>query len=331
MQEIKRRFDAAKRLYDRTESPVDSICETAAACLQKLTDLSPIEYGGCSGKAYSIYLSGEQKSRPFLPNLFISDPAAFVRAWGELMRTSQPKEHKYALPAQEVDRVLYTAIMGFAVCYDLWKPKSRKTPGTFFEVLLGSLVSVVMEEARRTKFISLPPPSRLKREDSPVRAKDLFEDVPIVQSTGAEEPVVEQDELESGKVSTDIVFNLPSGRGIVIPAKITTRERIVQPFAHQRILDSAFGVGRYVSVLACVSETQRDDDDHSVNEICVPGTIALFQEYLASLEGIYYLDTPKRYSVLGSTGLISVGTLGGLLTGGLDKLVKRLQTYQSAR
>ncbi|WP_425992189.1 hypothetical protein, partial [Brevundimonas sp. TWP2-3-2] len=97
---------------------------------------------------------------------------------------------------------------------------------------------------------------------------------------------------------------------IVVPLKITTRERIVQPFAHQRILDGRFGAGRYRSMILCVSETQLDAKTSTVKQICVPGTIKLFQRYLASVEGLYYADPPARYLHKDVTSVITVGTVG---------------------
>ena len=106
----------------------------------------------------------------------------------------------------------------------------------------------------------------------------------------------------------------------MIPAKITTRERIVQPFAHQRILDSVFGAHHYNSILTCVSETQRHGPN-GVKEICVPGTIRLFQKHLAVMAGIYYLDPPSRYLAKDVTSVIKVATVGELIHSDLAKLI----------
>ena len=322
MQEIKRVFDAAKDAYDRGESPLTEIASTSKACLEKLSRLTPTSYGTCSGKNYSIYEDGGHKSRPFLPATFISSPSRYCTAWNSLVGSKDERAHGFTVSATHVDEVIYTTVMAFALCYDLWKPKSRKTPGTYFEVVLGSLMAVLLPEATRTKFISLGPLDRSGNYATSTKATETF-----VRDSDAVEAAVDDGDLddertESRKVSTDIVFNLPSNKGIVIPAKITTRERIVQPFAHQRILDSAFGEGRYISLLACVSETQRDDADQAVNEICVPGTIGLFQEYLAKLGGIYYLDIPRRYAALGETGLIEIDSIGSLLTKRLGSIVR---------
>jgi hypothetical protein len=306
MNTIKEAFDVAKRLYDIGDNPLDAILRTVAACQSKLARYSLTRYGGCSAKEYSIYAVGGQKSRPILPNLFITDSGVFQEKWSELIACASGESHKFNIAEAEANATIYTAVMSFCVCYDLWKPASRKTPGTFFEVVLGSLLALILPEATRTKFISLPPPPR---------AQGLLDS---------------EEGISAGSVSTDIVFNFPGNMGIVIPAKITTRERIVQPFAHQRILDSAMGEGRYVSLLTCVSETQRDDEDQSVNEICVPGTIVLFQEYLAKLGGIYYLDPPRRYLRLNDEGVIEVASVGALVTEKLATLISRLQTSPPA-
>ena len=108
--------------------------------------------------------------------------------------------------------------------------------------------------------------------------------------------------------------------GLVVPVKITTRERIVQPFAHQRILDSVFGEHRFRSVLVCVSEMQRKRDE-GANAICVPGTIRLYQRHLAALSGLYYLDPPHRYLQPDVTAHVAVRTLGCLLADDLPSLL----------
>lgn len=86
----------------------------------------------------------------------------------------------------------------------------------------------------------------------------------------------------------------------------------MQPYAHQRILESVFGMDRYRSVLVCMSEMQRDRK-RNANAICVPGTIRLFQTHLAKLTALYYLDPPARYLAPDVTSLVSVRTVGDLL------------------
>ncbi|MCY4646040.1 MAG: hypothetical protein OXE73_04115 [Gammaproteobacteria bacterium] len=118
---------------------------------------------------------------------------------------------------------------------------------------------------------------------------------------------------QTENVSTDIAFLERGHRGgLVVPAKITTRERIVQPFAHQRILDSVFGEQRFRSILVSVSEMQRQRQT-GANAICVPGPIRLYQLHLARLSGLYYLDPPARYLERDVADHITVDTVGRLL------------------
>jgi len=281
MNRIEVAHKAMKRIYDQGGAPLDQICELTCLAIDKLAGISTEQYRGISGKDYFVYVLGSFRSRPIRSSLMLSDTTSFRDSWTEFLASIDGQTRSSTMDTVKIDSVLYTAIMGFASCFDIWKPKSRKTPGTHFEVLLGSVLTKFLPDLARSKFIPLP----------------------------------NQDE----KLSTDIVFGNERG-GIVIPAKITTRERIVQPYAHQRILDSIFPEGRYRSILMCVSETQRDDDETAVNEICVPGTVRLFQTHLSSLSGIYYLDPPARYMQEDVAALVRVGSYGTLLRNDLAGL-----------
>lgn len=275
MDNIASQFKSAKASYDAGRSPVDALADLSAYCVRLLaTKAAVAEFPSASrAKQYSLFRDGKKLSRPVLSPLFIADPDDFLREWKSTLKLARPADRKIAASKEAITRVLYTSIASFSICYDLWKPGSRKTPGTFFEVVLGSWLSTVLPGWERTKFVPLPG--------------------------------------ESESVSTDIVMTRPDKLlSLVFPAKITTRERIVQPFAHQRILDSVFGVGRYKSFLVCMSEMQRDEED-GANEICVPGTIRLFQKHLAQLSGIYYLDPPARYLYPDVTSVVKVDYLGG--------------------
>ena len=123
------------------------------------------------------------------------------------------------------------------------------------------------------------------------------------------------------KVPTDIVLYGEEGKpSLVIPTKITTRERIVQAWAHQRILADVYG-DRYRSILVCVSELQRDEN-RGVNEICVPGQVKGFQKHLAQMSAMYYLDPPAPYMTEDFLKIIPVKPLSALLQGDLKTLLE---------
>jgi hypothetical protein len=275
-----------KRQYDAGRSPIDQIFALAALCIEMLESIDRLNYLHAGEKSYFVFTDGKEVSRPVRSDLYIADFSSLENAWLKMINAIRPEDMTISLSSSEINRVIYTAVIGFASAYDIWKKSSRKTPGTHFEVLLGSLISSVLPDFARTKFISIPG--------------------------------------QSESVSTDIVFGTDRG-GIVIPAKITTRERIVQPYAHQRILDSVFPVGSYQSVLMCVSETQRDDKTQSVNEICVPGTIRLFQAHLSKLRSIYYLDPPARYLEKDIAQLLTVSDHGQFFSRDLALLAMPLR------
>jgi hypothetical protein len=282
----------AKASYDCGGNPFGEIQQLVNHCIRKLKNEAQARHqADVGGKSYSVFVGQRNRlSRPFLPDLFLDRPGKFNRGFKEIRDACNGKTHIIELSGDSqqniraVNSVLYTSVAAVAACFDIWKSGSRKTPGTFFEILVGSWLSVLLPQHQRSKFIRLP---------------------------GNEE-----------SVSTDIVFSREGGPNFVFPSKITTRERIVQPFAHQRILNSVFGDGYYRSLLICMSETQRDDEDTSVNEICVPGTVRLFQKHLAELAGIFYLDPPQRYLQKNLTEIIEVNSIGALMTGRLAEMME---------
>ena len=277
-------YSNLKRDYDAHAIDIADIATITSYCLAKLTtEANTINLGTINGKSYSAFQYSNKLSRPYLPDIFMGNPESFAADWQSILSKIDTYDMCINEDPGTINATLYTAIMSFAICYDLWKTSSRKTPGTYFEVILGSLLGKILPDCTRSKHIPLP---------------------------GYAE-----------SVSTDIVFMKHDGNhALVIPAKITTRERIVQPYAHQAILNSVFGPDHYRSVLVCVSETQRDGPNN-VKEICVPGTIRLFQEHLAKLSGIYYLDPPTRYIQDDLTSILNVSSLGYFLASGIKSIL----------
>jgi len=258
-------------------------------------------------------------TRPVRPDLFLENAADFLQQHDAFIASLRNEPQSWTAEQKlTASRVIYTAVMSVACCYDLWRRSSRKTPGTFLEILIAGILQKLLPGSVFTKHVPL--------------ATFLPDDE--IQATAGEEANLDDDSTSSeeasagGGVSTDLVIGV-LGRpgGIVVPLKITTRERIVQPFAHQRILDSACGVGVYQSLLVCMSETQLDDRTKTVKQVCVPGTIKLFQKYLAPLSGIYYCDIPQRYAADDMKGIISVKSVGDFF----EDLSKFLAQHSSNR
>ena len=104
---------------------------------------------------------------------------------------------------------------------------------------------------------------------------------------------------ESISLPTDFIFDLGAGKPkFHIPAKTSTRERVVEVWAQQRVLDGAFGVGRFLCLLTCIGETNFYNNDMSVALTCVPNQWINYQLFISQIKRAYYLDVPGKYDEL---------------------------------
>lgn len=302
MVDYKEKFKEKHKLYKSTadlynsSSPHFSSCISLVdGCLDLLSNGADQRhfglYNGNPSIEYDVFEFEGEVSRPVRPDLFMNDREELAASQSQMIADlrSGPADWD-ASAVRRATRVIYTSVMAFACCIDLWKRSSRKTPGTFFEIYFAGLIPYIFSDAVLSKHISLPGVSESEENE-------------LEQAEGVEDG--------DSSVSTDLVIARPQfERRIVVPLKITTRERIVQPFAHQRILDSAFGVGKYNSFLTCVSETQLDHKTNSVKQVCVPGPVKLFQKNLGEISGLYYCDVPQRYAAADMQACLPVKEIG---------------------
>lgn len=279
----------------------------AIEVLRDHTTLRPFAFKGFGEKVYDVAAlpgTGIKFSRAINRNLFIPDPSDFEVRWAGLMRavaTSADSGILADVDAAEVDRVIYSAVIGYAASVDLFAPGDRGGPGSYLEMVVGPIIALITGRPERSA-IKLPVP--------------------------------ETGEYET--VTTDLSFDGTAGDPVlVVPTKISTRERIVQPFVHQLILDRSREVTGIVYRSALIIGNENNtmfpkglaaaDKTFSVGwtqETLVPGTIVLYQKYVAELAGLYYLDPPNKYLHDAPTVFPRVATLGGLLTQDLPDLLK---------
>lgn len=317
MDQLKALLKTAATRYNKLLPHHDDARELVVFAHAKLAaEAAYAHYGDFAGRPavpYHVFGVANAVSRPVRPDIYLADPgdfAASYKLFGDNLHAGP--EGWGDAEIRLANSVVYTSVMAVACCYDLWQRGSRKTPGTVFEILMASLLQQMLPKAAFSKHIPL--------------AALLGEEEAAAEEVGAELEAPD-DDGGPGSVSTDLVIKrtAESNTGIVIPLKITTRERIVQPFAHQRILDSAFGAGVFRSLLVCISETQLDDKTTSVKQVCVPGTVKLFQKYLAPMAGLYYCDVPQRYAAADMQRVIPVQSVGHLF-----RDVARMLNDQSA-
>jgi len=254
MEELRKIYLATCAAYNSSKPHYESCLNIVNYCQKKLSDKTKYflygEFPGNPKVPYNVFAAEGRISRAIRPDLYIKSSEDFLAKSKQLLKLAKDEKHvwtnaDYVCAAE----VIYTAIMSFASCFDIWNPDARKTPGTFFEVYMAGLLQTVFPDALFSKHISL---TKIVAAGKVLAEKG--KEVSAVESAETEE-----DDEEDSSVSTDVVVAVPGKPGgIVLPLKITTRERIVQPFAHQRILDAAIGKGVYKSLIVCISETRLD-------------------------------------------------------------------------
>jgi hypothetical protein len=177
---------------------------------------------------------------------------------------------------EEIVRATYSIAFGVMAANDVHKV-GRKASATFFEVLIGHIVARAIGVAPRKKV--------------------------IIPESGA-------------KLPTDYVFDPGKGRRkIHLPLKTSTRERAVQAWVHQLVLERIFGADEYLGALVVGSETNKRKISGDVVEICVPGQLQMFQSRLTRMTRVYYLDPPQPYLDLATAHpRVDVRSFGGALT-----------------
>jgi hypothetical protein len=166
------------------------------------------------------------------------------------------------ISSRGVTKTVYTMASCVLAAHDVNRV-GRKASATFFEILIGHLVA---------RSLGIFPRKKVRMPES------------------------------KAELPTDYVFDPgPGSRKIHLPIKTSTRERAVQAWVHQLVLDRIFGNGEYLGILVVSGETKRNTKTGEVVEICVPRQLQMFQSRVAEISRIYYLDPPLAYLSL-STG-----------------------------
>ncbi|MHB1081527.1 MAG: hypothetical protein ACYC67_19190 [Prosthecobacter sp.] len=184
------------------------------------------------------------------------------------------------MTAADITSSVYSAAIAFCACIDILKDNDQKTPGTFFEYLCAAIMRAVLD---------VPPQTSLS-----------------VLNLGLET-----------SLPTDLIFDLGAEKPkFHVPVKTSTRERVIQVWAHQRVLDGVYGTGRFLGLPLVLAETKTDSKSNEVTEICLPKQWRLYQMHIAQMWRIAYLDMPAAYAPLSMVfPPVPVVSLGSLLTG----------------
>jgi len=210
-------------------------------------------------KSYFAF-EGKYVSRAVNKALYLDDEG---KGWAKFAAAMDKGDNTGGgLNPHELTRVIYSAAMAFCCYVDTIKEGDKKTPGTYFEYFIGHLFAWRLD-ANPTKSLQ-------------VLNLDMDTELP-----------------------TDFVFQPGKGKTkFHLPIKTSTRERVIQVWAHQRVLDGVYGTGRFIGTPVILTETKTDKKKREVIEICLPAQWRLYQLHIAQLKRVYYLDLPAPYESL---------------------------------
>lgn len=211
-----------------------------------------------SGKNYFAFSDGKKVSRAVNADLFVDDCAEWDAFEAAIKKKKSPK----GFDADRLTRLIYSVAISFCCYIDLTRVGDQKTPGTFFEYLIAHLFAwrLDVNPTNRIQVLNL--------------------------------------DMETF-LTTDFIFDLGRERPkFHLPVKTSTRERVIQVWAHQRVLDGVFGTGRFLGTPVFLTETKTDKTRKIVTEICLPAQWRIYQMHIAQLKRVYYLDVPVSYEKL---------------------------------
>lgn len=240
---------------DRNHELLGELFQASAGFLGKLDQVELKSM--VPGKQYFAFTLKRKLSRAVNASLF----GDYLNKWAKLDKAITSKKFT-GWDSDGITRLLYSAALAFCCYIDLTKDGDQKTPGTFFEYLVGHLFA---------RTLGINPETSL-----PVLNLDMDTNLP-----------------------TDFVFNLGKNRPkFHLPVKTSTRERVIQVWAHQRVLDGVYGTGRFLGTPVILTETKSDKRKREVIEICLPDQWRIYQMHIAQLKRVYYLDVPVVYNNL---------------------------------
>lgn len=239
-------------------------------CLAEVSRMSQLPINSTAtavGKNYVVFqlADGKQEySRPVNIDLYNSGLATDIsgKTYADIFWDNVKNQSIESQSAHDITVALYTICMNYFLCADLVKGV-KNNAGNYFETLVGHLYSM---------HLNVAPTKQMN----------------AVELDG-----------ESISVPTDFIFDLGARKPkFHVPAKTSTRERCVEVWAQQRILDGAFGVGRFICLLTCIGETNFKKKDLSVQLTCVPNQWINYQLFISQIKRAYYLDIPGKYDEL---------------------------------
>lgn len=272
-------------------------------------------------------------SRPLNRELLVEDPSEYGAEWSaalDAFKSTAGTARASSVDSKRIDRLFYTSVMAYAAVTDVLKAGRWGSPGTLLEIAVGAVISLLTGLEERAG-IALNIDDYADPIDVTVDMAFAGIRTPTLPALSMHDDfaLMDADDAETGRTlverpEADPPPSFDEGAGgpaLVVPTKLSTRERIVQAYAHQCILNRA-AADKYRTILCACNENNlmkpsgqaKQLSNISVTDTLVPRTIVLYQLYVAEISGIYYLDPPPSYLERRWPHFPHVATFGTLLT-----------------
>ncbi len=270
MARIKEEYDKLKKIFEKdpqAEEVTNQLITIYSLCREMLEGLEQKQLNtenSTDGKNYIAFVLEDKISRPVNLDLFAAglEKGEEGKDKVDIFWDNLSRKNIKAQNADDITEAVYCIAISFCCCADLLG-SGQKIAGTYFEKLVGHLYAVHLNAN------------------------------PVNQMTACELDDV------TIKIPTDFIFDTGKNKPkFHVPAKTSTRDRVVQVWAQQRVLDGAYGVGRFLCLLTAISETDYDKKKNIVKDICVQNQWINYQLFIAQIKRAYYLDVPKKYEEL---------------------------------
>lgn len=269
-----------KSLAEDLQTPKASLTEFKDLTLRILGHLPNVITSKEEKRGYVIYssVSGLTKKfvRPIKQELFIFDPRTFAAEFELFLALfAQLKAGQRDFPEQAytlIDRIVYTIQQGIGAGLDLLVEANsgRKHVGNRFEELVRLLVTE-LGVANKKVVLKIPYDTDEGRKTYSCETDLIFSPFDKVNSS-----------------STHI-----DPREVVVSLKITSKDRMSKIFIDKILLEKFAGHKKVKHVGIFFNDVQRKESN-DISFTFVPGLFLVYTQFLAQLDGIYYIDLPPR-------------------------------------
>lgn len=289
-----------------------SIAEFESVVNRVLSYLPNVLSGFEEKVGYLLYYSniaGTKKFvRPINKKLFIMDAAEFsskMESFKTILVKVKNREKNYSdIENDLIDSVLYTIQQAIGAGFDLLieQNSARKHVGNRFEELIKSVFTAIGVPNKKV-VIKIPYDNEDGKKDYTCENDLILSPYPTLPSDNQrEELVLEVDDTPSNEYpENELVLSdaaelaaqkYINSDEIVVSVKTTSKDRMGKMFMDKILLEKF--VGHSLKVIGIFLNDVQRKGTNNISYTLVSGLFMVYNQFIAELDGVYYLDPPPN-------------------------------------